>query len=103
MSRDPDRLEKGIGTKPDTLTRAEQENLYYAILKVLGRAVANRGTTLSDGGYTDTEGQSGNYQDEIAVYGRTGNPCPRCETLVERIVIGGRSSHYCPVCQTLEG
>lgn len=87
--------------KADTLTPAEQENLYHAIRTVLCRAVASRGTTLTDGGYTDTEGQSGAYQDQIAVYGQTGTPCPRCQTLVERIVLGGRSSHYCPSCQSL--
>lgn len=86
-----------------TLTPAEQEDLYDAIRLVLRRAVASRGTTLTDGGYTDSEGQSGGYQDQIAVYGQTGNPCPRCEALIERIVIGGRSSHYCPVCQSQMG
>jgi len=88
--------------RADTLTPGEQESLYHAIRTVLSRAVASRGTTLTDGGYTDVDGQSGDYQRQIAVYGQTGNPCPRCETPVERIVLGGRSSHYCPHCQSLD-
>lgn len=87
--------------KANTLTPLEQENLYHAIRTVLRQAVASRGTTLTDGGYTDTDGQSGAYQLQIAVYGQTGNPCPRCGTPIERIVLGGRSSHFCPRCQPL--
>lgn len=88
--------------KADTLTASEQEDLYHAIRKVLGRAVASRGTTLNDGGYTDADGRSGAYQDQIAVYGQTGTSCPRCETPIERIVLGGRSAHFCPRCQPLD-
>lgn len=82
-----------------SLTPAEQVGLYDAIRSVIRQAVASRGTTLGDGGYVDARRQAGTYQDQIAVYGRTGEPCPRCQTPIERLVIGGRSSHYCPRCQ----
>jgi formamidopyrimidine-DNA glycosylase len=85
--------------KADSLTADEQARLYEAIRSVLGSAVAGRGTTLSDGGYADASGQSGSYQTRLAVYGRTGQPCLRCGTPVERMVLGGRSAHYCPNCQ----
>jgi formamidopyrimidine-DNA glycosylase len=88
--------------KADSLTPTEQEALYHAIRTVLHQAVASRGTTLTDGGYTDVDGQSGAYQHRIAVYGQTGQACPRCGIPVERIVIGGRSSHSCPNCQPLD-
>jgi formamidopyrimidine-DNA glycosylase len=83
----------------DSLMPDEQLRLYEAIRLVLGEAVASRGTTLNDGGYIDARGQSGAYQEQIAVYGRTGQPCVRCHTNIERIVIGGRSTHFCPLCQ----
>lgn len=37
----------------------------------------------------------------LAVYGRKGAPCPRCEASVERIVQGehARSTYWCPGCQ----
>jgi formamidopyrimidine-DNA glycosylase len=85
--------------KADSLTADEQARLYGAIRSVLGSAVADRGTTLSDGGYADASGQPGSYQTSLAVYGRTGQSCLRCDTPVERIVLGGRSAHYCPNCQ----
>ena len=85
--------------RADSLTADEQRWLYEAIRAVLSRAVANRGTTLDDQGYTDAEGRAGGYQDQIAVYGRTGAPCLVCQTPIERIVVGGRSTHFCPRCQ----
>ena len=85
--------------KADSLTAHEQSRLYEAVRTVLKQAVASRGTTLDDGGYTDADGRAGGYQDRISVYGRGGEPCLRCETPIERIVIGGRSAHFCPHCQ----
>jgi len=37
----------------------------------------------------------------MAVYGRTGRPCPRCGTTVASGVVGddGRRSYWCPACQ----
>ena len=82
-----------------SLTPAEQERLYNAIRGVLRQAVANRGTTLGDGGYVDARGEAGQHQEQIMVYGRTGKSCLRCGTPIERLVVGGRSSHFCPRCQ----
>jgi formamidopyrimidine-DNA glycosylase len=83
----------------DSLSPGEQARLYNSIRRVLGRAVADRGTTLDDGGYQDAEGRAGAYQEELAVYRRTGEPCHSCATPIQRIVIGARSSHFCPTCQ----
>lgn len=33
------------------------------------------------------------------VYGREGEPCPKCETPIRRIVQGTRSTFYCHICQ----
>jgi formamidopyrimidine-DNA glycosylase len=33
------------------------------------------------------------------VYGRAGETCPVCGTIIERIVIGQRGTHFCPNCQ----
>jgi formamidopyrimidine-DNA glycosylase len=88
--------------KADSLTPDEQAHLYQAIRQVLRSAIASRGTTLDDQGYTDANGEMGTYQERIAVYGRKGQSCPECGTLIERIVLGGRSTHFCPQCQKLE-
>ncbi|NUO47436.1 MAG: bifunctional DNA-formamidopyrimidine glycosylase/DNA-(apurinic or apyrimidinic site) lyase [Polyangiaceae bacterium] len=33
------------------------------------------------------------------IYGRAGEPCPRCKTTIRRIVLGGRSTTFCEGCQ----
>lgn len=84
-----------------SLTLLEAQRLYEAIRSVLRKAIADGGTTLGDGGYVDAGGRAGDYQERIAVYGRTGETCIRCQTPIERLVIGGRSSHFCPCCQPM--
>lgn len=83
----------------DSLLPEEQVRLYQSICSVLDSAIKNQGTTLQDRSYLDVHGQEGTYQDQIAVYGRKGKPCRRCQTPIERIVIGGRATHFCPNCQ----
>ncbi|NLF11853.1 MAG: bifunctional DNA-formamidopyrimidine glycosylase/DNA-(apurinic or apyrimidinic site) lyase [Anaerolineaceae bacterium] len=82
-----------------SLAGEEQERLYRAVRAVLEEAIADQGTTLSDGGYVDAGGQEGRHQERLAVYRRAGQPCLRCQSTIERLVIGGRSSHFCPRCQ----
>lgn len=85
--------------RSSSLDPEEQARLYSALRHVLDQAIAGHGTTLDDGGYVDSRGAAGQYQDQITVYGRTGKPCRCCGTPVERIVIGQRSAHFCPRCQ----
>jgi formamidopyrimidine-DNA glycosylase len=34
------------------------------------------------------------------VYGRKGEPCPRCGARLENVVLGGRTTTFCPHCQS---
>jgi formamidopyrimidine-DNA glycosylase len=81
------------------LSRPEIDRLYEAIRRVLRQAVGGRGTTFSN--YRDIEGRSGRYQTLLQVFRRTGNPCPRCGTSIQRLVVAGRGTHFCPQCQVL--
>jgi formamidopyrimidine-DNA glycosylase len=85
--------------RSDTLTTEEIAQLQQAIRRVLEQAIAWQGTTLDDRGYVGAGGQPGNFAGKLAVYGRAGRPCFRCETPIVRIVVGGRGTHICPVCQ----
>jgi formamidopyrimidine-DNA glycosylase len=40
------------------------------------------------------------FRPEMAVHGKFGEPCPRCGTLVQRIVYADNETNYCPKCQT---
>jgi formamidopyrimidine-DNA glycosylase len=79
-----------------TLAADEIERLHGAIRQVLERAIAQQGTSFSD--YKDVNGAVGNYQNELAVYGRAGEACVRCDGKIARVVMAGRSAFYCPVC-----
>jgi formamidopyrimidine-DNA glycosylase len=80
------------------VTLEDCRRLVAALKRVLRRSIAAGGTTISD--YIRPDGQDGGYQEERRVYGRDGEPCPRCQTPIRRRVLGQRSAHYCPRCQT---
>lgn len=82
----------------DTLTPDEIRRLHSAIRSTLQGAIQHRGTSF-DQSYRDTRGEPGAYQDRLRVYGRAGEPCHRCGTLIERIVVGQRGTYVCPKCQ----
>lgn len=84
-------------TPAGALRRPELARLFRAVRRVLREAIAGQGTTVSD--YRTGEGLPGEYQNYLRVYDREGKPCPRCGTLIERVVIAGRSAHFCPQCQ----
>ena len=80
-----------------SLTTAEWRKVAKAAAAILRRAVACRGTTVSD--WRDLFGCSGTNQDHLEVYSRQGAPCRRCGGSIERINQGGRGTWLCPICQ----
>ena len=81
------------------LSKARAQNLHSQILAILRLSIEHRGSSISN--YVDADGACGNYQLQHNVYGRTGEPCPRCGKPVKRIVLGQRGTHFCPSCQRL--
>lgn len=86
----------------DTLSLAEVERLHGAIRAVLREAIDEGGTTLSDGTYQQTDGSAGEFAPRLAIYGREGEPCPRCGEEIERITVGQRGTFVCGECQSLQ-
>ena len=83
------------------LAPRQADALRRAIARVLTHAIACGGSTIRD--YVGGSGLPGTYQERHRAYGRTGQPCGRCDTPIERIVLAGRSTHFCPACQTSNG
>jgi formamidopyrimidine-DNA glycosylase len=81
------------------VTEEELRSLAPAIRAALRAGIARQGATLRD--YAQPDGSAGRMQDEFKVYGRTGEPCERCGTPIERIRLGGRGTWFCPSCQRL--
>lgn len=71
--------------------------LAAAIPAVLHDAIAAGGSSLRD--YAQVDGELGYFQKQFRVYGREGEPCPRCKRAVRRIIQSGRSSFFCGWCQ----
>ncbi len=87
----------------NSLPRKQAEKLHASIIHVLQRGIDSRGTTLGKGrtNYYRLDGTRGEHQALLKVFRRTGQPCPRCGHLIERLVVAQRSTHICTHCQTL--
>ena len=81
----------------DHISRPRAARLLAALRSTLGRALELGGSTLRD--FTDVHGASGAFQAEAAVYGRAGQPCGRCGSLLRRRMQAQRSTYFCAVCQ----
>jgi formamidopyrimidine-DNA glycosylase len=79
------------------LTTDEVRSLHRAVRSALRAGIARQGATLRD--YRTPSGEPGGMQREFNVYGREGEPCPRCGTPIERTRAGGRGTWFCPACQ----
>jgi formamidopyrimidine-DNA glycosylase len=84
--------------KIDTLSEQEIESLAESIQKGLRPAIEKGGAFYE----TNLHGQKGGFlMDDILIGYREGNPCPTCNTPIEKIKTGSNSSFICPECQPL--
>jgi formamidopyrimidine-DNA glycosylase len=86
-----------------SLTRREIRRLHGAIRAVLVQAIRANGTTLGSAAtnFYSVAGRRGRNADNLRVFRRHGQPCPRCGAVIRRCVVGGRGTHFCPHCQPL--
>ena len=68
-----------------------------AVKATLASAIQSGGTTLRD--FVGADGRPGYFVHELAVYGRGGEPCQRCDTTLKAVRLTGRATVYCPNCQ----
>jgi formamidopyrimidine-DNA glycosylase len=87
------------GVRPtDALTRPAVRRLLAHVRDVLGEAIVAGGTTF-DALYVNVNGESGYFDRSLNAYGREGQPCHRCGTIMRREQFMNRSSYSCPRCQ----
>ena len=77
----------------DSLTKAQASGLHKAIRLVLTQGIRRNGASI------DWVYRGGEFQNDFRVYGREGQPCPVCGTIIRRLVVGQRGTHVCPHCQ----
>ncbi len=83
------------------LSPEELRALHRAIGEVLNESIERQGTTISD--FVGARGEPGGFQSALRVYGREGEACPDCGSLICRSKVAGRSTFQCPRCQPVVG
>ncbi len=77
----------------DSVTAGQAEKLHQAIQTILQEGIRRNGASI------DWVYRGGDFQNHFRVYGRDGEPCPVCGTVIEKIIVGQRGTHICPICQ----
>ncbi len=81
-----------------SLTRAQAALLHQEAVAVLRSAVEQRGTSFRD--YQDPYGGRGGFLGLAKVYGRDGEPCVRCGTVLKSThALENRITVWCTTCQ----
>lgn len=80
------------------ISRNRYRRLASSVRQTLCQAIAAGGTTLRD--FLSSEGRPGYFRQQLQVYGRAGEPCPRCSTPIRQVRQGQRSTFFCGRCQT---
>lgn len=90
--------------RADTVSGDQVKRLRRSIVKVLKQGIENRGTSLGagKGNFQTVSRNAGNNSMFLSVFRKTGHPCPRCKTPIQRTLVGQRSTHICPACQPLQ-
>jgi formamidopyrimidine-DNA glycosylase len=79
------------------LSKPQWEKLLTEVRNVLRKSIEAGGTTLRD--FFNTDGNPGYFALDLAVYGKEGEPCPRCGNPITRTVHTARSTFFCKTCQ----
>ena len=83
--------------KVSGLSALEIKKLFKCVEEVLRVAITNRGTTFNN--YVDSDGHTGSHINFLNVYGRDGEKCKKCKSIILKMKHAGRGTHYCPKCQ----
>ena len=83
--------------KSGAISLRRYHRLAAAIKRILAAAIELGGTTLRD--FVNSSGNPGYFRQRLYVYGRRGEPCPRCEAALTQLRVGQRSTVFCPHCQ----
>ena len=79
------------------ISKQRISNLVAHIKLILKHAIKQGGTTLKD--FTQSDGKPGYFKQQLNVYGRKDQPCPKCKAPIKVITQAQRSTFYCNQCQ----
>jgi formamidopyrimidine-DNA glycosylase len=81
----------------NTLTKEETRKVVKNSQLILKKAIQYRGTTFNN--YVDAEGQKGNFESLLKIYGRVSKKCYKCRGTIKKKKVAGRGTHFCEKCQ----
>ncbi|WP_026676553.1 DNA-formamidopyrimidine glycosylase [Fictibacillus gelatini] len=84
-------------TNANKLSLPKVKTLHQHIIETLKESVEKGGSTIRS--YVNSVGEEGSFQLELFVYGKKGEPCKKCGTMISKTVVAGRGTHFCPKCQ----
>lgn len=83
--------------KASQVTKKEAAAIAAASGDVMNESIAIGGTTFQN--FADTDGHAGNFTEYLKVFGKQGEACSRCSSVILKTRCAGRGTHYCPSCQ----
>ncbi|MCL5774671.1 MAG: DNA-formamidopyrimidine glycosylase [Patescibacteria group bacterium] len=83
--------------KVSSLKPNELVAIYRAIGPVLKKGIKAKGSSVGD--FVRTDGSWGGMGKFHFVYGRKGQKCKKCGSVIQVVKLGGRTGSYCPKCQ----
>lgn len=81
----------------DQLNLSACEQLTHTIKTIISQAIEAGGTTLKD--FRQSDGKPGYFSQSLQVYGRGGQPCQVCDTVLSSSKLGQRQTVFCLGCQ----
>ncbi|MCP3853409.1 MAG: hypothetical protein GY745_22675 [Actinomycetia bacterium] len=84
----------------ESLSTQEIRRLYRSVVGTLHDAVKYRGTSLEgDHPWIGLDGQPGEYQEHLQVYGKDGEMSPRARGPIKRVKFSGNWTYFCDQSQ----
>jgi len=89
------------GIHPNSIScaipKTKVSRLHGAIQTILKEAIRQLGTTFIS--FSFLNGRSGNYSNELKIFGRQGLACNKCDNTIKKLKVAGRGTHVCTHCQ----
>ena len=80
-----------------SLSGKELRAVYESIRPVLIKAIKAKGSSVGD--FVRTDGSWGKMGKYHYVYGRKGQKCKKCGSIILSVKLNGRTASFCPKCQ----
>lgn len=81
----------------NTISLQQMQKLVAEIKSTLKVSISQGGTTLKD--FLGSDGKPGYFVQKLKAYGRAGQECFSCKSIIESLQIGQRTTAFCPNCQ----